>query len=130
MVLGDGTHSLVNKLQDRNNYLNRPHKRKVNQVDCNNPITNKKGRVNARAGCINWSPTTHETHDIEVNMNDIATDENFYQILNTTYNEQRGFINKSPIINEIKEIWPILFSKNAIYWHFNKLTNSNIYKEK
>lgn len=41
MILGDGSHSLYSKIQDRNNCLNRPHKRKLDNPTPN-PVEIKK----------------------------------------------------------------------------------------
>lgn len=128
VVLGDGSHSLVCKLQDRNNYLNRPHKRKTTS-SLENPVTSKKRLVSAaRAGCINWAPQNNEENspDKENDTNLEETNENFYNMLEKTYPEQRSFINSLPSFAQIKEKWPILCSKKAIFWHFEKLTNSEI----
>ncbi|VEN62885.1 unnamed protein product [Callosobruchus maculatus] len=128
VVLGDGTHSLFCKLQDRNNYLNRPHKAKRSNE---NPTTSKKRCVSARAGCSNWAPdviaqTNEEVLENVRTMPD--TDLNYERVLNETFPDIRMYLNAEvpPTISKIKEDWPILFSKKSIAWHFNKLTNSDI----
>lgn len=126
VVLGDGTHSLVSKLQDRNNYLNRPHKRRGPESSTLDPILTKKRSVSARAGCVNWSANHEFKQKENITTLTEGTDENFYAVLEETYSEIRLFINDSPSLQQIKEKWPIFFSKRAIFWHFNTLTNSDI----
>ncbi|XP_050311254.1 uncharacterized protein LOC126746895 [Anthonomus grandis grandis] len=104
VVLGDWSHSLVCKLQDRNNYLNRPHKRKTTAVE--NPVSSKKRLVSARAGCINWAPPNNKENNSPVKDDDKniqETNENFYNILEKTYSEHRSFINTLPSFTNIKE---------------------------
>lgn len=135
--LGDGTHSLVTQLYERNNYLNRPHKRKPDDEDSpGNPSKNHKGLTSARAGCHNWGPSTCTSYSNEEisNIQDISKttkhgDSNYMEVLEKTYIQIRSFLNaqKVPTILQIKEEWPILFSSNAIFWHFEKLTGTNIH---
>lgn len=130
IVLGDGSHSLVCKLQDRNNYLNRPHKRKSNENNSPNPVKVQKRYLAARAGCPNWWPDDSEkpgTSRKEPIMIIEGSEASIYQLLQESYSAQRSFINEIPPILEVKEKWPIMFSKLAIFWHFNKLTNSDIH---
>ncbi|XP_074032677.1 uncharacterized protein [Leptinotarsa decemlineata] len=132
VILGDGSHKLVQKLIDRNNYLNRPlYKRALDSNTNNtaNPVANKKMFLSARAGCSNWDPeivSSQMVSDKEKKATDI--NEDFYTILEKSYPEIRKYLNNviSPTISTIKEEWPIILSPKSIIWHFNKLTGSNI----
>ncbi|CAH0564813.1 unnamed protein product [Brassicogethes aeneus] len=127
IILGDGTHSFFSKLQERNNYLNRPHKRhhKDNSKE-QSPILIKKKYVSARAGCSNWSPNSL----IEQNVNEIITplDNSFEELMTKSFPEQRHFLNSTPAptSSQIREEWPILMSINGIRWHFDELKKSNL----
>lgn len=111
VVLGDGCSTLVNQLQDRNNYLNRPHKRPIKTQSQESPINNKKQNVNKRSGCTNWDPPLFSSTS---NLDNI-------------YALQRDFINKGATsVNDFKEKWPDSFSSDALFWHFNKLTDRPI----
>lgn len=51
-------------------------------------------------------------------------EENLEPLLNDTYSLQRGFLNNvndPPSVREIKEKWPILFNRQVIIWHYEKL---------
>ncbi|XP_031327771.1 uncharacterized protein LOC116166304 [Photinus pyralis] len=130
VVLGDGSHSLVSKLVERNNYLNRPHKRKSTEAQ-SSPIVSKKRVLSARAGCVNWSPEIghHDSESIsKLTENAGTSDEQFVQLLEKTYPQIRKVLNEEePPFSKLMEEWPLLFSKKAIFWHFNKLTNSDIH---
>ncbi|XP_050312063.1 uncharacterized protein LOC126747450 [Anthonomus grandis grandis] len=129
IVLGDGTHSLMHKLQERNNYLNRPHKN--TNLLSENPVKTKKRQVSASAGCTNWSPQLPAISEEYKSREEISsiTEENFVDVMEKSYAEQRQFLNRlpPPSITEIQEDWPILLSKKAIFWHFSKLTSCDIH---
>lgn len=115
VVLGDGCSSLVHQLQDRNNYLNRPHKRPLKQNANENPVKNKKSNVVARVGCVNWDPPTPTVESTAIQTSD------------SQYAIQRDFINnENATIKAVIGKWPALFELKALFWHFNKLTVRNI----
>ncbi|CAH0560505.1 unnamed protein product [Brassicogethes aeneus] len=90
VIIGDGTHSLFNKLQERNNYLNRPHKRNCNDQRLS-PIASKKKCLSARAGCSNWSPNVPaEVTDDNEPMPNL---DDFEKLMVTSYAQQRMFLN-------------------------------------
>lgn len=130
VVIGDGCQSLLLKLVDRNNYLNRPHKRKSDsQTEC--PVLHKKRQLNKRAGCSNWAPPVTDcieqnTVDYKIMMN--ANSEDFNTLMETTYPQQRMFINNvnPPTVQQIKQEWPVLFSPRGIKYHFKKLTGADV----
>lgn len=98
IVLGDGTHSLVNKLQERNNYLNRPRKNPNSAMS--SPIASKKRNVSARAGCSNWSPTTHEGKENVDNLNSSSvniTDATFLEIMEILTPSKENFSINTPL---------------------------------
>lgn len=63
-IIGNGIHSTVCRLQDRFNYLNRPHKKK-SLTDLSSPPASKlKQLSNRRAGCSDWQPEeNHSSND-------------------------------------------------------------------
>lgn len=78
---------MFQKLQDRNNYLNRPHKRGKKKTDTEeNPVKNKKSFVSARAGCSKWSSSLPAIEHNEVIDPQVE------------YAEQRDFINNNPTL--------------------------------
>jgi hypothetical protein len=52
VIIGDGCFSVTSKLIDRNNYLNRPHKRPSNAVHIEVPPSKRKLMLNAKAGVL------------------------------------------------------------------------------
>lgn len=130
VVLGDGTFTLVKKMIDRNNYLNKPHKRQLDITDSTS-CGQKKKLLATKAGCSYWQPVrskeTEETVQNKIkilNETDIVDIENIESLLEDTYCSQRTFINKEevPGIKDIKENWPVLLNPKVIEWHFQKLT--------
>lgn len=129
IILGDGTHKLVQKLIDRNNYLNRPiYKRMADDNDMLNPVKNKKKLLSARAGCSNWAPEVLTSDASIEEKKTTENDSDFYNVLEKNYPIIRKYLNSAvpPTIADIKQEWPIILSYKSIKWHFNKLTNSNI----
>ncbi|CAH0560167.1 unnamed protein product [Brassicogethes aeneus] len=112
--LGDGTFSLVNQLYDHLPL---------------NPSKNRKSLT----GCYNWGPSTSTSTTDEETLKNISKttkygDCNYTEILEKTYAIIRNFLNAGdPTIFEIKKEWPILFSSNSIFWHFQKLTGTSIH---
>lgn len=53
VILGDGAHTIFSKLQDRNNYLNRPHKRYSQYIWPNISPKQRKLMIASKAGKIN-----------------------------------------------------------------------------
>lgn len=115
VVIGDGSSALQQKLMDRNNYLNRPHKRPLKEKSDNtNPVVAKKQPMSARAGCSNWNPS--------VSPSVIGLEER-----EKDYPLQREFINDNlPNVHSLREKWPNFWNTDEIFWHFEKLTGSQI----
>ncbi|KAG5876893.1 hypothetical protein JTB14_003217 [Gonioctena quinquepunctata] len=131
VVMGDGTHSIVCKLSDRNNYLNRPHKRSnSDKTDTATKFLKKK--LNSSAGCVQWNPADHgnSSEDKIKKINEMDTDDDdFFSLLDDTYVAQRLFLNdleNPPTVQEVQNKWPVLLQKSAIIWHFKKLTNISL----
>lgn len=64
------------------------------------------------------------------NFGDFEEDDTkFFEICEKSYASVRSFLNTEipHTMQQIREEWPIIFSKKAIYWHFNKLTNADIH---
>lgn len=128
VVLGDGSIGIFMKLYERLSYLNRPHKRPLQEQ-----IFSKKLMRHTVAGCSHWNPElpniNHEDASVSkqklnecINMDHLSDE--MEQILEKTYPIQREFINnvvKFPTVAEILQEWPILFNKYALMWHFKKL---------
>lgn len=133
-MLGDGCQSIFFKLTDRNNYLNRPHKRAASPSSSECPVKNKKRLLSKKAGCRNWAPEipiNNNNNEDQVNKakNIDVGNEDFERLLDETYPQQHKFLNCSDnplLVKDIKEEWPVLFSPRAIKYHFKKLTNADI----
>nr|XP_023012729.1 uncharacterized protein LOC111502798 isoform X1 [Leptinotarsa decemlineata] len=124
VVIGDGTHSVFRKIQDRNNYLNRPHKRKSKQ-SFDIVVNNKKTEMSRRAGCTNWDPPVNEptgSYMSQITEND----EHLEEKLQKCFPEQRRFLNKNPSLAAIKKECPVLLTRVGATFHFYKLTNSDM----
>lgn len=131
VVIGDGTYFLIRKLIDRNNYLNRPHKR--GWEDSNpTPLKLKKKKMNSVAGCSHWEQSAEPTEDQSdqeklKTLNE--TSDEYYNLLEKTYSDQRIFLNNiesPPSVDEIKEQWPALLQKAGAKWHFRKVTGVDL----
>lgn len=135
VVLGNGLSSTLNRLIERNNYLNRPHKRlSGDSLKQAVPAKMLKTVSNLKAGCSNWQPpSSSEKDDKDKNKKMLATIDSkhpdFYTYLQETYPEQRLFLNSvdNPVTVQRTMIeWPILFNADCILWHFKKLTKVEI----
>lgn len=127
MVIGDGTYTVFKKIQDRNNYLNRPHKRKslaLQPSDADNPVVNKKIKTCQRAGCISFEPPVTEL----IEKSDLLSESNpnFEEMFLKSYPQQRNFLNKNPTYDEIKQEWPMLFKNKTALLHFKELTKCDL----
>lgn len=140
-IIGNGTHSTVCRLQDRSNYLNRPHKRK-SLTESSPPVLKMKQLSNRRAGCSNWQPEEcHSSKDdddfssMKVLLKTITENHpEYYTYLEKTYAEQRKYINslsdpKTSTAAQVREEWLVLYRSSAILWHFKKLTHSQFPNE-
>ncbi|XP_044760223.1 uncharacterized protein LOC123317679 [Coccinella septempunctata] len=134
VVIGDGTHSAISKMSDRNHYLNRPHKRSRQSHGVINPSLRKK-QINSVAGCSNWAPPVggieggiEESKKDKLNSLNVENEE-FYNLLEENYSAIRQFVNNiesPPTVNDVKSNWPVLFRKSAVLWHFKKLTGVDL----
>ncbi|CAH0553345.1 unnamed protein product [Brassicogethes aeneus] len=131
-VFGDGIGTLVSKLVDHNNYLNRPHKTKQNS---GNSLKIKKRKVLiARAGCPEWEASastsvepSNELENYELDNSEF-TDDFLTKYLEAHYSKQRDFLNKliPPTVHQIKATWPVFENVKYISLHFHKLTKTNL----
>lgn len=121
IVIGDGSHTLFRKIQDRNYYLN-TQKRPKEQEDA---IKNKRRRVAERAGCTLWRPEVNDTSSYDPHQELNCTDPELQDKTNKCFGMQRKFILGNPKVEEIKREWPILLSKEWAFCHFKKLTSSD-----
>ncbi|KAJ3639917.1 hypothetical protein Zmor_003245 [Zophobas morio] len=142
IVIGDGNHTILKRLVDRNNYLNRPHKRSPNATYVTDiPLGKRRKMLSKKAGCSNWQPEieTKSPESLEEKkntlnalhnafLNNVTLDLETTTLLNETYNMQRLFLNKcdAPTIEEIVTEWPVLLTTPVTFWHFEKLTSKNI----
>ncbi|XP_074040911.1 uncharacterized protein [Leptinotarsa decemlineata] len=125
VVIGDGSYSVFKKLQDRNNYLNRPHITK-RTASMSNPMANKKQRLFQRAGCSHWDPPLPDGENVSTNGKMSEDNPDLLETLHETFPQQRDFLNRHPSRETIQQEWPILFSKSGALIHFHKLTNSDL----
>ncbi|CAH0558576.1 unnamed protein product [Brassicogethes aeneus] len=133
VVMADGSCTMFCKLHERASYLRRPHKRKLSTTDKVPPKLVKK-KVNIMAGCSNWDDrSVNDDVDLKMKVNTCGTCpadlENFHDLLEKTYGDQRQFLNNiqnPPTVLEIKKEWPVLFKEPAIIWHFQKLTSKDL----
>ncbi|KYM93658.1 hypothetical protein ALC62_15737 [Cyphomyrmex costatus] len=132
-IIGDGCFTLTIKLMERNNYLNRPFKRKSTTAG-KIPGKMSKKIANITSGCSsNWDPIKPndenlDQENLKYSSNAVnETDENFHQYLEDSYSDIRMTINNSESLKDILNQWPILQkSKNAFYWHFQNLTKVDL----
>ncbi|CAH0561698.1 unnamed protein product [Brassicogethes aeneus] len=110
IVIGDGSHSGFKKILDRNNYRNRPHKRKMamnrSEVQANKPLN-----LSRRAECSNWAPAIEPTildEDDSRNLDPHSAKEKSDE---QDYALQRQFLISIPSARTIKEIGPIFSQK-------------------
>ncbi|XP_071053983.1 uncharacterized protein [Onthophagus taurus] len=130
VTIGTGDHGLVSKLIDRNNYLNRQHKRSITPTT-KMPKSKIRKLMNIRSGCArNWNPealnvSTDVKHYLQ---NAQEMDDRFWGKMEESFAEQRSFINnfENPSIQVIKTEWPVLLKKEVIFWHFEKITGCNL----
>lgn len=107
IIIGDGCHSIFSKLVDRNNYLNRPHKRTADEPRI--PRKKVKAVVNSRAGCSNWQPDVVDGKKDELKQQLEGVNENdegFWLILEKVYPDIRLFLNyhiNIPTINDVQK---------------------------
>ncbi|CAH0559188.1 unnamed protein product [Brassicogethes aeneus] len=130
VVIGDGTYFLIRKLIDRNNYLNRPHKR--GWENSPTPPKYRKKKMNSVAGCSNWeeSASPSEDQSLQEKLKNIKeSDEKYYDLLEDTYSDQRIFLNNvesPPTVQDIKKNWPVLLTNSGVKWHFQKVTGVDL----
>lgn len=131
-VLVNGTTGLMSKLLDRNCYLNRPHKRQNDDFQKPSVPPKKLKEINNRkAGCINYNPevsTSSKNVDAKTLLNNIGPDHSqCFSLLEETFPAQRNFLTtiNPPTIEEVRKEWPVLFKKDAITWHFQRLTEKD-----
>lgn len=129
-VIGEGYLALFFKLSERASYLRRPHKRQNNEPSVPQNLIRKK--VNVMAGCVDWAPSGSLDNDVITNLNEVTEDNiptNFEEMLERIYPQHRHFLNNvvhPPTVDQIRKEHPILFNKEAIFWHFKKLTGKDI----
>lgn len=101
-VIGDENYTMYRKLQDRNNYLNRPNSSEKQSLlnKLNVPISKRRKIINSKAGCSNWQPKEQTTDEEEIeNMrlklknNIVKTKDEIMTYLESTYSAQRYFLN-------------------------------------
>lgn len=130
MVIGDGSYFLIRKQIDRNNYLNRPHKRGFEGTST--PLKLRRKKKNMVAGCSKWEELTSPKEDQsdQIKLKSLKeTDEEYYILLEKTYSDQRVFLNNiesPPTVDDIKLNWPCLFEMSGIKWHFKKCTGIDL----
>ena len=85
--------------------------------------------------CVNWQPSPPENTDkwkmelITLSNVHRLTAENwtkFFNLMDSTYSDQRIFLNQSPSTGIIKIERPFLLKKECMFRHFNKLMETNI----
>lgn len=121
--IGDGYHSVVNKLMDRNSYLNRPYKNGPNKRSSKLPKVALKKKI--------MLPPTEESQSLPEAVTDVNLNEEFNcwsgKQKDSVFAVQREFINnvtaESTFANYLEK-WPFMKTKDAIIWHFCKLTNA------
>lgn len=129
IVLDDGFTSLYMRMQDRNHYLNRTTSKKNHE---NSEYFNQISNIEIPSSDTienNQSTLPDSVEKKNYIIEETPNNEQLFSFFESTYVEQRNYIEKKigKSVAEIKRDWPILFDLNAIYWHFNKLTRSNIH---
>lgn len=143
-IMGKGTATLIRKMVNRNNYLNRPH----NSDDLNNtlkvPLKSRKLLQSLRVGCPNWQPEGYAagiTPDIAEEhrvffldyKNFSEDDEEIFHSCLTKFKEsfplQRLFLNSvdnPPKHGDIATTWPCLLDSFYLNMHFRLLSDCDV----
>lgn len=140
--LGDGCATVLGKMIQRNNNLNRSKSVKSLHKSLHIPLQKQKLFESIKNGCKDWQPeklpekeTERSLEQMRLNLADIAnnivradqsTIQECVRMLKLTYISQRKFLNnfeKFPTLQDIKENWPILLKKHCLLWHFTTLTD-------
>ncbi|XP_034728101.1 uncharacterized protein LOC117944981 [Etheostoma cragini] len=147
--LGCGYYSLLRQLKTTVEHVNRdnvshrlrqPRKRSSDDSS-GDDVTSKRGRTEADTyGCTKWQPTVlaegETSESLEVKRKTLVTifksagptavdKTDVKEYMEITYIYQRHMINTwpPPSLCEIKEQWPLLFTKRGLCSHFQTLTN-------
>ena len=140
----NGYNLIFRRLRDRNFYLNRPHKRQSLQQKLKIPLNMRRIAMKVQSGCINWQPDVispdennlsveeRKNYLQHIDLHKVHTEDEIRMIvenLDMTYGSQRQYLNdisNVPKITEILTQWQILLQKEALFWHFQKLTGHTV----
>ena len=144
-VVGSGYESLRKQMEERLFNINRKAKKmssfgeKLSTIDeTSEPPTKKASKpIKDSYGCVNWQPDSYLENENEETQKEKQewliseygkADPDKHQVkqfMKLTYTSQRLCINKQKptpaTIEEIKVLWPFLFSKNYLLQHFQEL---------
>lgn len=140
-VYGQGIDGLVDRLINRNNYLNRPSKvsRETFKSKLSPSLKGKK-LLSSEAGCSNWQLELKESED----MNSILEKKNLFKELSVTAGDDKFMkfyqdtfplfqyeIHSSMSIKTLKEEWPHNFSNSMIRHHYEIIMKHKVvFKDK
>ncbi|KAG8176820.1 hypothetical protein JTE90_003448 [Oedothorax gibbosus] len=144
-IVGEGYSSIHKQMEVRFDNLNRTSpfnlmRRKVKHQEESPSVNKRKLGVSDCYGTVNWQPPSlpiHETEETQ-NMKKITMQEMALtnpknldraavkKLLQETYYTVRIQINNGNSIASLKEEWPLLFSQEGIYDHFESLVGFDI----
>ncbi|XP_055713266.1 uncharacterized protein LOC129807796 [Phlebotomus papatasi] len=116
IIIGNGYLGLAEKLRNRNNYLNQPHKTKFDDQLLHKQIKTLKADNNACSGNINNQPNIFSQTD--ESLNPLNDGDSFALI--------RRDINEKMELTELLNKWEILKTKDGLFEHFKNLTETDI----
>lgn len=149
-VVGEGYSSLLKQMEVRFDNLNRTNplnilRRAVKHQEEKSPSGDKKRKLGVADcyGCVNWQPPSLPVHETEATqklkkstMLEIALTNTksidmalVKKLLQETYYTLRKQINNGDSIVNIKKEWPLLFSREGIYDHFESLVGFDIFQK-
>ncbi|CAL8290569.1 unnamed protein product [Merluccius merluccius] len=143
-VIGSGYGSLLTQIKTRVEHVNRGSslsRRRNQRRASNSPADTARGPAD-QYGCVRWQPdcppgeTKDSLKEKQKEMKDLYCVEgpagaergHLTQLMKATYYLQRKSINASPppLIAELKNEWPYLFTPKELYSHFKLLTDIGI----
>ncbi|CAH0560587.1 unnamed protein product [Brassicogethes aeneus] len=117
-IFGNGIGSLVTKFIDRNNYLNRPHKK---QIDINVPKLKGRKLLAARAGCSNWEGEMDSEKENYSDESDFVDLKDSTKLIEETKQEQTEYLALTVVAKYFKEC-----IDNILYRFKENITDTEI----
>ncbi|XP_061393734.1 uncharacterized protein LOC133329258, partial [Musca vetustissima] len=132
--------SLVTTMRNRNNFLNYSSKAKKSIIDI--PIKKRKHLSALSRSCAHWQPdiSAEKCNDVDYKKQILISMyhkktlhqselETAKTLMSSCFATQRAFFNDAENIPSVKDIlnnWPMIFHKDCLFDHFQKLMDLNI----